>query len=57
VQPHGTLMSVSLHHSDPKQVYIAARYGEVFGTVDGGESWRETPLPSGVQHIYALACG
>ena len=24
---------------------------------DGGESWRETPLPSGVQHIYALACG
>ena len=57
VQPHGTLMSVSLHHADPKQVYIAARYGEVFGTADGGESWRETPLPSGVQHIYALACG
>jgi hypothetical protein len=29
----------------------------VFGTADGGESWRETPLPAGVQHIYALACG
>ena len=57
VQPHGTLMSVSLHHSDPKQVYIAARYGEVFGTQDAGDSWRETPLPAGVQHIYALACG
>ena len=57
VQPHGTLMSVSLHHTDPKQVYIAARYGEVFGTQDGGESWRATPLPQGVQHIYALACG
>jgi photosystem II stability/assembly factor-like uncharacterized protein len=57
VQPHGTLMSVSLHPSDAKQVYIAARYGEVFGTQDGGESWRETPLPAGVQHIYALACG
>jgi len=57
VQPHGTLMSVSLHYSDPKQVYIAARYGEVFGTQDGGESWREMPLPQGVQHIYALACG
>jgi photosystem II stability/assembly factor-like uncharacterized protein len=57
VKPHGTLMSVALHHGDAKQVYIAARYGEVFGTVDGGESWRETPLPEGVQHIYALACG
>ena len=57
VQPHGTLMSVCLHHSDAKQVYIAARYGEVFGTQDGGETWRETPLPQGVQHIYALACG
>jgi photosystem II stability/assembly factor-like uncharacterized protein len=57
VQPHGTLMSVCLHHGDPKQVYVAARYGEVFGTQDGGASWRETPLPQGVQHIYALACG
>ena len=57
VQPHGTLMSVCLHHSDAKQVYIAARYGEVFGTQDGGATWRETPLPQGVQHIYALACG
>jgi photosystem II stability/assembly factor-like uncharacterized protein len=41
----------------PKQVYIAARYGEVFGTQDGGETWRETPLPAGVQHVYTLACG
>jgi photosystem II stability/assembly factor-like uncharacterized protein len=57
VQPHGTLMSVGLHHSDAKQVYVAARYGEVFGTEDGGESWRDMPLPQGVQHIYALACG
>jgi photosystem II stability/assembly factor-like uncharacterized protein len=50
-------MSVSLHPRDSKQVYIAARYGEVFGTQDCGETWNETPLPSGVQHIYALACG
>jgi len=57
VKPHGTLMSVSLHHSDPKQVYVAARYGEVFGTWDGGATWNESPLPQGVQHIYALACG
>src|SRR5262249_8538811 len=35
VTPHGTLMSVGLHHGDAKQVYVAARYGEVFGTQDG----------------------
>jgi photosystem II stability/assembly factor-like uncharacterized protein len=57
VQPHGTLMSVALHQHDAAQVYIAARYGEVFGTQDGGATWRDMPLPSGVQHIYALACG
>ena len=57
VQPHGTLMSVSLHPTDAKQVYIAARYGEVFGTQDGGATWRETPLPSDIQHIYCLGCG
>jgi len=57
VKPHGTLMSVSLHHGDPQQIYVAARYGEVFGTQDGGTTWSETPLPQGVQHIYALACG
>jgi hypothetical protein len=57
VTPHGTLMSVGLHHDDAKQVYIAARYGEVFGTQDGGESRLEMPLPQGVQNIYTLACG
>jgi photosystem II stability/assembly factor-like uncharacterized protein len=55
--PPGTLMSVGLHHGDAKHVYVAARYGEVFGTQDGGESWLEMPLPQGVQHIYTLACG
>jgi photosystem II stability/assembly factor-like uncharacterized protein len=50
-------MSFSLHPTDAKQVYIAARYGEVFGTQDGGETWNETPLPQGIQHIYALSCG
>jgi photosystem II stability/assembly factor-like uncharacterized protein len=57
VKPHGTLMSVSLHPADRKQVYVAARYGEVFGTMDGGETWRDLPLPQGIQHIYALSCG
>jgi photosystem II stability/assembly factor-like uncharacterized protein len=58
VQVHGTIMSIGLHASDPKQVYIGARYdGEVFGTQDGGNTWQAMPLPGEVQHIYSVACG
>jgi photosystem II stability/assembly factor-like uncharacterized protein len=58
VQVHGTIMSIGLHHSDPKQVYIGARYdGEVFGTQDAGKTWQAMPLPGEVQHIYSVACG
>lgn len=58
VQVHGTIMSVALHQSDPKQVYLGARYdGEVFGTQDGGASWQAMNLPHGVKDIYSLACG
>jgi photosystem II stability/assembly factor-like uncharacterized protein len=58
VQVHGTIMSVAPHQTDPQQVYLGARYdGEVFGTLDGGESWQSMNLPQGVKDIYALACG
>ncbi len=58
VQVHGTIMSVAPHQTDPKQVYLGARYdGEVFGTLDGGETWQSMNLPHGVKDIYALACG
>jgi hypothetical protein len=58
VQVHGTIMSVGLHATDPKQVYIGARYqGEVFGTQDGGETWVSMPLPGPVKDIYSVACG
>ena len=58
VQVHGTIMSIGLHPSDPKQVYIGARYdGEIFGTQDGGKKWEAMPLPGEVQHIYSVACG
>jgi photosystem II stability/assembly factor-like uncharacterized protein len=58
VQVHGTIMSVGLHTSDPKQVYIGARYnGEIFGTTDGGETWAEMSLPGEVKDIYSVASG
>ena len=52
-----TMMAVALHPGDPDHVYCAARSGQVFGTRDGGRTWREDPLPEGVQDVYAIACG
>jgi photosystem II stability/assembly factor-like uncharacterized protein len=58
VQVHGTIMSVALHPTDPRQIYIGARYeGEVFATQDGGETWAAMPLPGPVKDIYSVACG
>jgi photosystem II stability/assembly factor-like uncharacterized protein len=58
VQVHGTIMSVALHHTDPNQVYIGARYdGEIYGTEDAGATWASLPLPAGVKDIYSVAVG
>ncbi len=58
VQVHGTIMSVALHQTDAKQVYLGARYdGEIYGTHDGGASWQAMNLPANVKDIYSLACG
>ena len=58
VQVHGTIMSVALHPTDPRQICIGARYnGEVFATRDGGQTWAAMPLPGPVKDIYSVACG
>jgi hypothetical protein len=58
VAVHGTIMSIGLNASDPRQICIAARYrGEVFGTEDGGETWAALPLPGPVKDLYTVACG
>lgn len=57
VKAETTMMAVALHPSDARRVYCASRTGQVFGTEDGGATWREDRLPEGVQDVYALACG
>lgn len=52
-----TIMGVAPHPRDPKQVYMAGRLGQVFGTTDGGKTWMEFPLPATCQDVFALACG
>jgi photosystem II stability/assembly factor-like uncharacterized protein len=51
-----TLMTVAASARTPERVYCAARRGQVFGTEDGGASWRAYPLPDGVEGVYAIAC-
>ena len=55
VKAEKTMMCVALHPRDPNQIYCASRAGQVFGTEDGGRSWRESRLPDGVEDVYAIA--
>lgn len=56
VSINSTLMIIASDADTPDRVYCAARRGQVFGTEDGGRTWREFPLPENVQGVYALAC-
>jgi len=56
IKADATLMAVSVHPSDPAQVYCVTRGGQAFATEDAGGSWREYRLPSGVEDVYAVAC-
>ena len=53
---NSTLMILAQSPSDPDRIWCGARRGQVFGTEDGGATWRQVPLPAGVEGIYALAC-
>ena len=57
VKAEATMMGVAPHPGDPNQVYAISRVGQVFGTQDGGKSWRESRLPEGVRDCYCIACG
>ena len=57
IKAEATMMGVAVHPRDPNQVYGVSRFGQVFGTQDGGRSWSETRLPEGVRDVYAVACG
>jgi photosystem II stability/assembly factor-like uncharacterized protein len=50
-----TLMIIAESAGDPDRVWCATRRGQVFGTLDGGQSWREYQLPDGIEGVYALA--
>jgi photosystem II stability/assembly factor-like uncharacterized protein len=57
VKAQATMMAVTVHPRDPNQVYGVSRAGQLFGTQDGGRTWREYRLPEGARDLYAVACG
>jgi photosystem II stability/assembly factor-like uncharacterized protein len=56
VKAKSTMMNMALHGKDPDQVYCATRFGQVFGTQDGGKTWSEHQTPEGMTDIYTVAC-
>jgi photosystem II stability/assembly factor-like uncharacterized protein len=49
-----TMTAVAPSPRDARVVYAAARKGQVFATLDGGETWQEAPLPTGCISVLAL---
>ena len=56
IQAQGTMMAAAVHPRDPATVYCISRCGQVFGTADAGQSWREYRLPEGVHDSYKVVC-
>ena len=56
VSVDSTMMHIGQSAASPDCIFAGARRGQIFGTEDGGNSWTQMELPSGVQGVYAVAC-
>jgi photosystem II stability/assembly factor-like uncharacterized protein len=56
VTPRRTMMSVAVSQRNPQCIYGVNSIGQVFGTQDGGATWRDFPLPAGIRNVYTVAC-
>ena len=57
VTPKSTAFGVAINPQEPDQVYFCTRKGQVFGTQDGGSTWKEHALPEEAKDAIAVACG
>ena len=56
ISPQSTTFGVAINAAQPEQVYFCTRRGQVFGTHDGGASWREHPVPESAASVISVAC-
>jgi photosystem II stability/assembly factor-like uncharacterized protein len=57
LQPAHTMFALAFDERRPTRMSCATNGGEVFNSVDGGESWTTLPSPPEGTQIYALARG
>ena len=56
-EANSTMFGVAFDEHQRGRMYCATNGGQVFGSLDRGESWSAYPLPEGATQVYALACG
>ncbi len=57
IDVQSTMMAVAVDRNDRGRIDCVTRKGQTFSTSDGGESWREIPLPEGAGAAVAAARG
>jgi photosystem II stability/assembly factor-like uncharacterized protein len=56
-QPTHTMFKLAFDERQPSRMSCATNGGEVYGSLDGGETWQACPPPLGGTQIYSLARG
>ncbi|HKO17703.1 MAG TPA: YCF48-related protein [Acidobacteriaceae bacterium] len=57
VQPPHTMFKLAFDERQPSRMSCATNGGEVYSSLDSGETWQACPPPPGGTQIYALARG
>jgi photosystem II stability/assembly factor-like uncharacterized protein len=57
IDVQSTMMAVAVDPADRGRIHCVTRKGQTFSTADGGETWRDIPLPEGAGAAVAAACG
>ena len=57
IAPTATMMAVGVDPRAPGHIYCIARDGQVFGTLDDGNSWTTYTLPDKAKELRGLAVG
>ena len=57
IAPTATMMAVGVDPRAPGHIYCIARDGQVFGTLDDGNTWTTYNLPDKAKELRGLAVG